>query len=143
LSATQDVVIDAWRTDVLPEHERGSGTATFVLGYRIGMLVSGALALMLSDALPWSTVYFAMAALMGVGVVATLLAPEPQGFGAPRSLGEAVVRPFVDWFSRDGAVLALAFLVLYKLGDALAGGMITPFLIQLGFANSEIGALNK
>lgn len=143
LSATQDVVIDAWRTDVLPEHERGSGTATFVMGYRIGMLVSGALALMLSDAMPWPSVYFCMSAVMGIGLVATFLSPEPEGFTAPRSLGEAVVRPFVDWFSRDGAVLALAFLVLYKIGDALAGGMVTPFLIQLGFSNAEIGALNK
>lgn len=143
LSASHDVVVDAYRTDILPEEERGSGTATFVMGYRFGLVLSGAVALMLSDSLGWPVVYGLMAALMGVGLLATLLAPEPEGIRPPRTLVDAVVRPFSDYFRREGAILTLAFLVLYKLGDAIAGLMITPFLLELGFTNSEIGVLNK
>ena len=77
------------------------------------------------------------------GVVATLVAPEPQGTRPPRTLTDAAVVPFVDYFRRDGAVLALLFLVLYKLGDAIAGGMTTPFFLKLGFSNLEVGAITK
>jgi len=143
LSASQDIVSDAYRTDVLEEHERASGTATFVLGYRAAMLVSGALALVLSAFLGWHAVYWLMAALMGAGVVATMLAPEPAATRPPRTLAAAVVEPFVDYFRRDGAVLVLAFVVLYKLGDAIAGGMLTPFLLKTGFTNVEVGTLQK
>ncbi|HEX8818408.1 MAG TPA: MFS transporter [Archangium sp.] len=143
LSSSQDVVSDAWRTDTLSESERGMGVATFVMGYRIGMLAAGALALTLSDLVGWQRTYWVMAALMLVGVVATLLAKEPQGLRPPRTLAEAAVVPFVDYFRRDGAVLALFFLVLYKLGDAIAGGMTTPFYVELGFSNTEIGAISK
>lgn len=142
-SASHDVVADAWRTDILPADERAMGTATFVTGYRIGMLVAGAGALTLSDLVGWRQSYWVMAALMSVGMVATLLAPEPQGTRAPRNLMEAVVRPFTDYFRRRGAVAVLAFLVLFKLGDAIAGGMTTPFYIELGFTNTEIGWLSK
>jgi PAT family beta-lactamase induction signal transducer AmpG len=143
LSSSQDVVSDAWRTDTLSESERGMGVATFVMGYRIGMLAAGALALTLSDLVGWQRTYWVMAALMLVGVVATLLAKEPQGLRPPRTLAEAAIVPFVDYFRRDGAVLALFFLVLYKLGDAIAGGMTTPFYVELGFSNTEIGAISK
>jgi PAT family beta-lactamase induction signal transducer AmpG len=143
LSASQDVVSDAWRTDTLSDSERGFGVATFVMGYRFGMLAAGALALTLSDQLGWQRTYWVMAALMLVGVVATFLAKEPQGQRPPRTLAEAAIVPFVDYFRRNGAVLALFFLVLYKLGDAIAGGMTTPFYVELGFSNTEIGALSK
>jgi PAT family beta-lactamase induction signal transducer AmpG len=143
LSASQDIVSDAYRTDVLPETERASGTATFVLGYRAAMLVSGAFALILSARLPWQLVYWVMAALMAVGVAASWVAPEPETVRPPRTLGAAVVEPFVDYFARRGALVTLAFIALYKLGDSLASGMITPFLLKTGFGNAEVGALQK
>jgi MFS transporter, PAT family, beta-lactamase induction signal transducer AmpG len=143
LSSSQDVVSDAWRTDILSEAERGFGVATFVMGYRFGMIAAGALALSLSQFIGWPRTYWCMAVLMLVGVVATLVAPEPQGGRPPRTLTDAAVVPFVDYFRRDGAVLALLFLVLYKLGDAIAGGMTTPFFLKLGFSNLEVGAITK
>ncbi|NVJ14173.1 AmpG family muropeptide MFS transporter [Myxococcus sp. AM010] len=143
LSASQDIVADAWRTDILPVEERGLGNSTYITGYRLGMLTAGALALTLSDLTGWSQTYFIMGLLMAVGVVATLLAPEPQGSKPPRNLTDAVVKPFVEYFTRKGAVAVILFLVLYKLGDAIAAGMVTPFYKELGFSNTEIGALSK
>ncbi|WP_245814708.1 AmpG family muropeptide MFS transporter [Cystobacter ferrugineus] len=143
LSSSQDVVSDAWRTDTLSEAERGFGVATFVMGYRFGMIAAGAVALSLSQFIGWPRTYWSMAALMLVGVVATLIAQEPQGQRPPRTLAEAAVVPFVDYFRRDGALLALLFLLLYKLGDAIAGGMTTPFFLKMGFSNLEVGAISK
>lgn len=144
LAASQDIVADAYRTDVLPEHERATGAATFVMGYRIALLFSGALALVLSDHVSWRTVYFLMAGLMLVGAAVTLIAPEPTGGRPPKTLRDAVVLPFLEYFSRRGAVLTLLFLVLYKVGDAIAGAMTTPFLLRhLEFTNTEVGLLNK
>ncbi|WP_163780605.1 AmpG family muropeptide MFS transporter [Myxococcus vastator] len=143
LSASQDIVADAWRTDILPVEERGLGNSTYITGYRLGMLTAGALALTLSDLTGWSQTYFIMGLLMSVGVVATLLASEPQGSKPPRNLTDAVVKPFVEYFTRKGAVAVILFLVLYKLGDAIAAGMVTPFYKELGFSNTEIGALSK
>ncbi|MFP2957660.1 AmpG family muropeptide MFS transporter [Myxococcus sp. 1LA] len=143
LSASQDIVADAWRTDILTVEERGLGNSTYITGYRLGMLTAGALALTLSDWVGWSQTYFIMGLLMAVGVVATLLAPEPQGSKPPRNLTDAVVKPFVEYFTRKGAIPVILFLVLYKLGDAIAAGMVTPFYKELGFSNTEIGALSK
>ncbi|NOK35287.1 MFS transporter [Corallococcus exercitus] len=143
LSASQDIVADAWRTDILTMEERGLGNSLYVTGYRMGMLVAGGLAFILSDHLGWSRTYYVMGLLMIVGVVATLLAPEPQSVRPPRNLADAIVRPFVDYFRREYALGVLAFLVLYKLGDAIAASMVTPFYIELGFSNTEIGALSK
>jgi MFS transporter, PAT family, beta-lactamase induction signal transducer AmpG len=142
-SASQDVAADAYRTDVLPLAERASGTSTWIMGYRIAMLVSGAGALVLSDHMPWSRVYLIMALLMGIGIVATWLAPEPETVRPPRTIADAVVKPFVDFFTRKGAALALIFVMLYRMGDTIAGGMVMPFLIKRGFSNSEIGYWNK
>jgi MFS transporter, PAT family, beta-lactamase induction signal transducer AmpG len=143
LSASQDVVADAYRTDVLPPAERASGTSTWIMGYRIAMLVSGAGALVLSDHMAWSRVYMFMALLMSVGIIATWLAPEPEAVRPPRTIADAVVKPFVDFFARKGAAAALAFVMLYRIGDTIAGGMVMPFLIKRGFSNSEIGYWNK
>jgi PAT family beta-lactamase induction signal transducer AmpG len=142
-SASQDVVADAYRTDVLPPTERASGTSTWIMGYRIAMLVSGAGALVLSDHMPWSRVYLIMAGLMGIGIVATWRAPEPEAVRPPRTIADAVVKPFVDFFTRKGAGMALTFVMLYRIGDTIAGGMVMPFLIKRGFSNSEIGYWNK
>lgn len=143
LSATQDIASDAYRTDVLPPSERASGTATFIMGYRIAMLLAGAGALILSDHLPWPSVYLVMAGLMGVGLVASWAAPEPDPVRPPATLRAAVVHPFVEFFSRPGAMCAIAFIALYKFGDYVAADMITPFLIKTGFSNTEIGAVTK
>lgn len=143
LAASQDVVSDAWRTDILSASERGFGVATFVTGYRLGILAASPLALTFSDSFGWKRTYLIMASLMLVGMVATLLAPEPEG-RAPRNLRDAVVNPFVDYFRRQGAVAVLVFLVLYKLGEAFAGPPIVgPFFVELGFTNTEIGWISK
>jgi len=146
LSASQDVVFDALRTDWLEREERGVGAAVSVLGYRLAMLVSGAGALILADQwLGWQGAYWLMAGLMGIGMVATWFAIEPEvEGGAPKSLDAAVVQPFKEYFARDAAVLMLVLVVLYKLGDAFAGSFTTAFLLRgPGFSLTEVGAFNK
>ncbi|MFQ5673654.1 MAG: MFS transporter [Nitrospinales bacterium] len=144
-SASQDIVFDAYRTDVLRERERGLGAAVSVTGYRIAMLVSGALALILSQFMSWRLTYLLMAGFMLVGILGTLLGPEPEEPAQPpRSLDEAVRGPLKDFFSRSGAWAMLALIVLYKLGDAFAGSLTTAFLIRgAGFSVGEVGAINK
>jgi PAT family beta-lactamase induction signal transducer AmpG len=144
-SASQDIVIDAYRTDLLPQHERGMGAAVSVLGYRIAMLASGAGALILADQIGWKATYLAMAALMAATMIVTLLAPEPEAPAhAPRTLGEAVVAPLKDLLSRPGAWSLLALIMLYKFGDALAGTLTTAFLIRgVGFTPTDVGVVNK
>ena len=144
-SASQDIVIDAYRTDVLEESERGVGAAVSVMGYRIAWLVSGALALILSDHIGWHNTYLLMAAVMGVGILSALAGPEPDGkIVPPKSMKEAIAGPMKDYFSRDSALLLLLLIVLYKLGDAYAGALTTAFLIRgVGFSASEVGTINK
>lgn len=144
-SASQDIVFDAYRADVLREPERGVGAAVSVLGYRIAMLVSGALALILSDRIGWDRTYWLMAALLGVGMLGTLTGPEPERPApAPVSLRAAVWGPLTELLSKPGAVALLLLIVLYKLGDAFAGTLTTTFLIQgLGFTATDVGAVNK
>jgi PAT family beta-lactamase induction signal transducer AmpG len=143
LSASQDIVSDAYRTDVLPAAERASGTSTFVLGYRIAMLVSGAGALALSDYMAWPTVFKIMALLMLPMIIITWLAPEPEAVRPPRTVADAFTKPFFDFFSRKGAFIGITFVMLYKLGDYVASGMIQPFLIKTGFSGTEIAAWYK
>jgi len=144
-SASQDIAGDAYRTDILTDRELGAGAAIWVLGYRVALLITGWLAFVLADRLSWGTVYLALAALMLVGIVATLLAPEPPLQEAPpKSLTEAVSLPFKDFFGRVGPGLGvgvLLFIVLYKYSDALAGSMTTPFLLNTGFTQAEVGVV--
>jgi PAT family beta-lactamase induction signal transducer AmpG len=142
-SASQDIVSDAYRTDVLPAEERASGTSTFVLGYRIAMLVSGAGALALSDYMSWPTVFKIMALAMLPMIVITWRAPEPEAVRPPRTVTDAFTKPFLDFFSRKGALVGIAFVMSYKLGDYVASGMIQPFLIKTGFSGTEIAAWYK
>jgi MFS transporter, PAT family, beta-lactamase induction signal transducer AmpG len=144
-SASQDIVIDAYRTDVLHEVERGVGAAVFVTGYRIAMLVSGALALIMSDRIGWKNTYLVMAAVMMVGIAASLAGPEPATLTAPpRTLQEAVWGPLRNFFSRRASILILLLIVLYKLADAYAGTMTTAFLIRgAGFSPTDVGTVNK
>jgi PAT family beta-lactamase induction signal transducer AmpG len=143
LSASQDISIDAYRTDVLVEREMGPGTSTYVLGYRIALILTGWLALRLADRLPWQTVYLIMSALMLVGVLTVFRAPEPYLKDArPRSLSDAIVKPFQDFFSRAGlttGIMILIFIVLYKFPDSLTDTMKTSFLLKTGFTQTQIG----
>lgn len=143
-SATQDIVADAYRTDSLTESERGAGASVFLFGYRIAIQIAGALTLAFAQVMPWKWVYFVMALLMSVGVVASLIAPEPeQDSLPPTSLVNSIVLPFQEFFQRSGwrrAVLILTFIVIYKLGDSLLRNVATPFLLDkgLGFSTAEI-----
>ena len=146
LSASQDIVFDAYRADVLRAEERGAGAAVSVLGYRIAMLVSGGLALILVDNwISWTQAYWLMAALMLVGAVATWAAEEPATPPtAPKTLAEAVREPLAEYFSRHGAWLLLLVIILYKLGDAFAGTLTTAFLLRgAGFSLTDVGWANK
>ncbi|TAK42961.1 MAG: MFS transporter [Betaproteobacteria bacterium] len=146
VSASQDIVVDAYRTDILRAAERGAGAAVSVLGYRLAMLVSGAGALVVADQwLGWHGTYWLMAGLMVIGMAATWFALEPGGAAmAPKSLNAAVTEPMAEFFSRHGAVSILLLVVLYKLGDAFAGNLTTAFLLQgPGFSATEVGAINK
>src|SRR6266480_4648506 len=142
LSASQDISLDAYRTDVLETREMGAGAAVFVMGYRIALLTTGALAFFLADRMPWQTVYVILSLLLIIGIVTTFVAPEPVLSDAPpRTLAEAVVLPFADFFQRAGvlrALLVLLFIVLYKYSDSLAGSMTTPFLLKTGFTQTEV-----
>lgn len=144
-SASQDIVIDAYRTDVLHEEERGAGAAVFVTGYRIAMLVSGALALIMSDHIGWRATYLLMAAVMSIGVVSTLFGPEPERKAIPpKTIKEAVWGPLKDFLSRRKALMLLLLIVLYKLADAYAGSLTTAFLIRgVGFSATDVGTVNK
>ncbi|MCI4626937.1 MAG: MFS transporter [Candidatus Magnetoovum sp. WYHC-5] len=145
VSASQDIVIDAYRTDLLSERQRGAGTAVFVTGYRVAMLLSGALAMIISSSIGWHYTYILMAALMFVGMLGVLIGKEPEvELAAPRTLHDAVVGPLKDFFSRPYAVSLLILIVLYKLGDAYAGTLTTAFLIKgLNFTPVDVGTINK
>lgn len=143
-SATQDIVIDAYRRETLLETELGLGSTFYVYGYRVATLVSGAAALGMASRIGWSETYLVMAAIMGLTMGVTLLAKEPQVESPPpRSLQEAVVAPLQEFLTREGAWLILSFVLLYKVGDTMAGAMATPFYIQTGFTKDQIAAIAK
>jgi len=146
-SASQDIVIDAYRRELLADDELGTGNSFFINAYRLSSLVPGSLALILSDLLPWSTVYWVTAGFMLVGVVTTLVIREVSDDSlAPHSLREAVIEPFREFFQRDGvaaALAVLAFMFLYKLGDNMATALATPFYLDMGFSRTEIGTVAK
>jgi PAT family beta-lactamase induction signal transducer AmpG len=150
-SASQDIVLDAYRTELLDPEERGAGSGVWILGYRIALIISGALALILSDYLSWRIVYLIMGLSMIVGCIAALLSPEPltanprsAAIEAPKNLYEAAVVPFVEFFKRPGSVEILLFVVLYKVGDIAAAQMTTPYILKyVGFSRTELGAVYK
>jgi len=146
-SATQDIVLDAYRREMLADDELGTGNSIFINAYRISSLVPGSLAFVLADLLPWSTVFWVVGLFMGVGMVTTLLVPETADERiAPRSLRAAVIEPFTEFFSRGGAksaLLILSFMLFYKLGDNMAVALQTPFFLDMGFSLIEIGTIAK
>jgi PAT family beta-lactamase induction signal transducer AmpG len=143
LSASADISVDAYRTELLPPKLIGPGTSLHITGYRLGMVFAGGLALTLADRIPWRMVYLIMALGMVPGAIASILAPEPEGVRAPRTLREAVVGPFLEFLRRRRALEVLAFILLYKLGDNLCTSLNTPFLQGLGFSKTEIGLATK
>lgn len=145
-SATQDVALDAYRRELLPDHELGLGTALYVNAYRAAALVPGSLALILADQLAWREVFWVVAAFMLVGIFATLLGPDTSTGTPPRTLKEAVIGPFVEFFQRQGAaaaLLMLVFMLLYKFGDTMAAALLTPFYLDVGFSKTEVGSVAK
>jgi MFS transporter, PAT family, beta-lactamase induction signal transducer AmpG len=144
LSASQDIVADAYRTDLLSDEERAFGVSVFTLGYRVGMLIALAVALILSDIIGWKYTYAAMACFLIVGIVAAVLGPEPVAEAPPRTLVNAVVKPFEEFLRRGWpAILALFFIVAFRVGDAIAFRMYTPFVLRMGFSNTEYGLITK
>lgn len=143
VSASQDIVIDAYRAETLAEQERGAGAAVSILGYRLGMLASGAIALILADILSWRLVYSFVALMLLSGVIATALAPEPHDSRQARSLSQALIEPFRQFFSRRGSLEILVFVVLYNLGYVMAVALLTRFLMDLGFSKTDIGFVAK
>jgi PAT family beta-lactamase induction signal transducer AmpG len=149
LSASQDIVIDAYRVEILTPEEQGKGAAMTQLGYRLGMIASSAGAFYIASYAGWQFTYFAMGGLMGVGIVAVLLAKEPLLLEADNtalvvpSLRESVINPFTDFMSRQSWALILVFVILYKLADAFIGIVTNPFLISIGFDLKQIANIVK
>ncbi len=151
-SATQDIAIDAYRIESLPEEQLGAGSANYVFGYRVAMLVAGAGALFIADGFGWFWAYVAMAGLMAVGLATVLLNPEPtralpastnDKVGLWAQINDAVLSPFMDFMSRPHWLMILLFVALYKYGEALLGVMANPFYLDIGFSKSEIAAISK
>ncbi|SCA56420.1 Permease of the major facilitator superfamily,AmpG-like [Candidatus Terasakiella magnetica] len=168
-SATQDILIDAYRIELLKDDEQGAGAAMYVNGYRLGMLIAGAVAIGLSDWVSWPVVYTIMGGLIGVGMITILLNREPENLAARAQLVErdgqydelvaqgkapwlaalianfniAVIQPFKDFMTRAGWIWVLVFIILYKMGEAMLGAMANPFYHQIGFSGAEIASVTK
>jgi PAT family beta-lactamase induction signal transducer AmpG len=147
LSASQDIVIDAYRREILPDSEQGLGAAINVNAYKVAGMVPGALSLFLADHMSWQAVFWITAGFMLPGLACTLMIKEPAVYGAPpKNLRQAVVLPFQEFIARDGwrgALWVLAFIFLYKLGDSMATALATRFYIDLGFSLTQIGVISK
>ncbi len=146
-SASQDIVLDAWRREQLGEEEQGLGAAIYVNAYKVATLVPGSLSFILADHLPWSMVFAITAIFMLPGLLCTLLSPEPVVEGSPpKTLRDAVVLPFREFIARGGwshACWILAFIFLYRIGDSMATSLATPFFLDIGFSKTEIGTVAK
>ena len=145
-SASQDIVLDAYRREFLKDEELGIGSSIFIYGYRIGMLVAGALAFFLADQdfISWQGVYVIMGAFMLVGILTTCFTPEPSVEEAPpSSFQEAVVGPFAEFFRRPQALLILVFILLYKIGDSMGAEMISPLMVDLGVSKTRYATIVK
>jgi len=145
-SASQDIAIDAYRREILSDEELGLGNSIHVNAYRIAGLVPGALALILADHLPWSSVFWIVALFMIPGLLMTWFCREPHRAASPRSLRASVIEPFTEFIQRAGwqhAVLVLTFILLYKLGDSMATALATPFYLDMGYSKTDIGAIAK
>jgi len=146
-SSSQDIVLDAYRRELLIDAELGLGNAVHVNAYKIAGLIPGSLSLILADHLPWSSVFMITALFMLPGLIMTLLVTEPAlKDGAPKTLRAAIVEPFKEFIERNGlksALFILAFIFLYKLGDSMTTALATPFYLDMGYSKTEIGLIAK
>ena len=146
-SASQDVVIDAYRRELLLDHELGLGNAVHVNAYKIASLIPGSLSLVLADFFAWNFVFIVTALFMLPGIIMTLLVSEPKlKIASPKTLKEAVIEPLKEFKNRKGlnsALMILLFIFLYKIGDSMATALATPFYLDLGFSMTEIGLIAK
>lgn len=145
-AASQDIVVDAHRRETLPDHELGLGSAAYVQAYRIGMLLASGGGLILADQPGWdfADVYMVLGATIFIGVLSTLLSREPvEAHDRPRTLRDAVIEPFKEFFTRRDAILILLFILLYKFGDSMAGHLTTPFYLDMGYTKTDVGVIAK
>ena len=143
-SASQDVVVDAYRREIMPDEELGLASSLYVNGYRLAMIVSGSLALNMADNMPFTNVYKIMALCMIPAILFTIIAPkENHHIKIPSNMKEAVFGPLQEFFTRKGAFIVLLFILLYKVGDSMAANMTTPFILQLGYTKSDLGNVAK
>lgn len=146
-SATQDIVLDAYRRELLPDNELGLGNSFYANAYRVAGFIPGALGLILADYMPWNLVFIIISLFMLVGIIHTICISEiTQDITPPKSLKEAVIEPFKDFFKKDGAktgILILCFIFFYKFGDVVAQALITPFYLDVGFSKTVIGTVAK
>lgn len=143
-SASQDIVIDAYRRETLSDDEQGMGASLYVSGYRLGMLLASSGGLIMANFMPYQYVYLIMAFTMACCIFGTVYAREPEmKLGHPTTLKEAVFDPFLEYFNRDYAFAILGFILLYKIGDIMATQMTTPLYLSLGFNTEEIGLIGK
>ena len=142
-SASQDIVVDAYRREDLTDRELGLGSSLYINGYRIGMLLASGGGLILADHMPFSRVYLIMALCLLPGVLTSVLTPEPRVASFPTSLKAAVLEPLAEYFNRKHALWILAFILMYKIGDTMAAAMTTPFYLDIGFSKTQIGAVVK
>ena len=146
-SASQDIVLDAYRREILEDSELGIGNTIHVNAYKIAGLVPGSLSLILADHFAWPTVFAITSLFMLPGMLMTLLVKEPVLLaGNPKTIKAAVVEPFKEFIERNGvksALWTLAFIFFYKLGDSMATALATPFYLDMGFSKTEIGLIAK
>lgn len=143
-SATQDIVIDAFRIESFPGKFLGLASAIHTTGYRVGMILAGAGALLLADHIPWSGVYQIMAGMLVLGIIGTMLVPERDlSIPLPKTLRESVIEPFRDFFQQQGAWLMLLFILFYKIGDNMAANMNVTFILSQGYTKTEYAAIAK
>jgi MFS transporter, PAT family, beta-lactamase induction signal transducer AmpG len=143
-SASQDIVVDAFRRESLRDEQLGMGSTLYIYGYRVAMYAAGAGALYFAQFLSWKMAYLIMAAGVSIGLITTLFADEPKNeLPPPKNLQQAVIEPFKEFLGRAGAFEILLFILLYKIGDTMAGAMANPFYVQLGFSKAEIATIAK
>ncbi len=143
-AASQDIVVDAYRREILPDEQLGLGSSFYVFAYRLAMLLAGAGAFSFSKRIPWSEVYIIMAFFMVVGVITTLLSKEPKTeVPPPKTLKESVIGPLKEFFTRDSAILILIFVLLYKLGESMASDMFNPLYIDLRIDKDAVAGVSK
>jgi MFS transporter, PAT family, beta-lactamase induction signal transducer AmpG len=143
-SASQDIVLDAFRREYLTDEELGLGTGIWMNAWRFGMFASTGTAFFLADRIGYPAVHLVLCVMMGIGIITTLLVSEPEtGVAPPRSFQETVIEPFREFFGRGGAWWVLTFILLYKLGDNMAGAMNIPFILKMGFTKQEYFVIVK